>query len=191
MLIKQLQKIVGPQGWTTDEETLEPHLTEWRQSVRGNTPIMISPASTGEVSQVVQACAAAGVAIVPQGGNTGMCAGAIPDDSGEQVILNLSRLNRIRKIDPLDFSMVVDAGCVLAKIQDAAKAVDRYFPLSLGAEGSCQIGGNLSTNAGGINVIRYGTARDLALGLEVVLPDGTVWNGLKTLRKHLAELSST
>jgi len=186
MLIKQLQEIVGPKGWTTDEEALEPHLTEWRKSVRGNTPIMISPASTEEVSQVVRACAAAGVAIVPQGGNTGMCAGAIPDDSGEQVILNLSRLNRIRKIDPLDFSMVVDAGCVLAKIQDAAKAVDRYFPLSLGAEGSCQIGGNLSTNAGGINVIRYGTARDLALGLEVVLPDGTIWNGLKTLRKDTA-----
>jgi len=186
MLIKQLQEIVGPKGWTTDEKALEPHLTEWRKVVRGNSPIMISPASTKEVSQVVQACAAAGVAIVPQGGNTGMCAGAIPDESGEQVILNLSRLNRIRRIDPLDFSMVVDAGCVLAKIQNAAKAVDRYFPLSLGAEGSCQIGGNLSTNAGGINVIRYGTARDLALGLEVVLPDGTTWDGLKTLRKDTA-----
>ncbi len=183
MLIKQLQEIVGPRGWTTDEEALEPHLTEWRNAVRGKTPIMISPASTGEVSQVVRACAAGGVAIVPQGGNTGMCEGAIPDDSGEQVILNLSRMHRIRRIDPLDFSMVVDAGCILAKIQDAAKEVDRYFPLSLGAEGSCQIGGNLSTNAGGINVIRYGTARDLALGLEVVLPDGSIWNGLKTLRK--------
>ena len=186
MLIEQLQEIVGPRGWTTDEDVLEPHLTEWRKSVRGKTLIMISPASTEEVSRVVRACAAASVAIVPQGGNTGMCAGAVPDDSGEQVILNLSRMNRIRKIDPLDFSIVVDAGCILAKIQDAAKAVDRYFPLSLGAEGSCQIGGNLSTNAGGINVIRYGTARDLALGLEVVLPDGSIWNGLKTLRKDTA-----
>jgi FAD/FMN-containing dehydrogenase len=186
MLIEQLQAIVGPRGWTTDEAVLEPHLTEWRKSVRGSTLIMISPALTEEVSQVVRACATAGVAIVPQGGNTGMCAGAIPDDSGEQVILNLSRMNRIRVIDPLDFSIVVDAGCVLAKIQDAAKAVDRYFPLSLGAEGSCQIGGNLSTNAGGINVIRYGTARELALGLEVVLPDGAIWNGLKTLRKDTA-----
>ncbi len=186
MLIEQLKRIVGPQGWTTDEVDLEPHLTEWRNAVRGSTPIMISPASTEEVSQVVRACATGDVAIVPQGGNTGMCAGAIPDDTGEQVILNLSRMNRIRAIDPLDFSMVVDGGCILATIQDAAKEVDRYFPLRLGAEGSCQIGGNLSTNAGGINVIRYGTARDLALGLEVVLPDGTIWNGLKTLRKDTA-----
>ena len=186
MLIEQLQEIVGPRGWITDEAVLEPHLTEWRKAVRGSTLIMISPASTEEVSKVVRTCAAAGVAIVPQGGNTGMCAGAVPDDSGEQVILNLSRMNRIREIDPLDFSMVVDAGCVLANVQDAAKAVDRYFPLSLGAEGSCQIGGNLSTNAGGINVIRYGTARELAMGLEVVLPNGTIWNGLKTLRKDTA-----
>ena len=115
-----------------------------------------------------------------------MCAGAIPDDSGEQIILSLSRLNNIRQVNALDFSIVVDAGCILASVQEAAKAVHRYFPLSLGAEGTCQIGGNLSTNAGGINVIRYGTARDLVLGLEVVLPDGRIWDGLKTLRKDTA-----
>ncbi len=186
MLIDTLKDIVGPQGWTTDAGELEPHVTEWRNAVRGRTPIMVSPAATGEVADVVRACGAAGVAIVPQGGNTGMCAGAIPDDSGEQIVLSLSRMNKVRQIDPLDFSIVVDAGCILVNVQDAAKAVDRYFPLSLGAEGSCQIGGNLSTNAGGINVIRYGTARDLVLGLEVVLADGTIWNGLKTLRKDTA-----
>jgi len=147
---------------------------------------MVLPASTEEVSKVVRACAAAGVAIVPQGGNTGMCAGAIPDASGKQVILNLARMNSIRAIEPLDFSMIVDAGCVLANIQQVARNVDRYFPLSLSAEGSCQIGGNISTNAGGINVIRYGTTRDLVLGLEVVLADGAIWSGIKTLRKDTA-----
>ena len=186
MLIEKLKDIVGAKAWTTDESELEAHVTEWRGVVRGKAAIMISPASTEEVSKAVRVCAAAGVAIVPQGGNTGMCAGAVPDDSGEQVILNLSRMNRVRRIDPFDFSVIVDAGCILANIQDAAKEVDRYFPLSLGAEGSCQIGGNLSTNAGGINVIRYGTARDVVLGLEVVLADGRIWNGLKTHRKDTA-----
>ena len=186
MLIDTLKDIVGPKGWTTDADELEPHLTEWRNAVHGRTPIMVSPASTVEVAEVVRACGAAGVAIVPQGGNTGMCAGAIPDDSGEQIILGLSRMNTVRQIDALDFSIIVDAGCILADVQDAAKEVDRYFPLSLGAEGSCQIGGNVATNAGGINVIRYGTARDLVLGLEVVLPDGRIWDGLKTLRKDTA-----
>ena len=155
MLIERLKSIVGSKGWTQDASELEPHLTDWRNAVRGQTPIMLSPASTEEVSKLVRACADAAVAIVPQGGNTGMCAGAIPDASGKQVILNLARMNNIRTVDPLDFSMVVDAGCVLANIQQAARQVDRYFPLSLGAEGSCQIGGNISTNAGGINVIRY------------------------------------
>ena len=186
MLVKRLKSIVGSKGWTQDASELELHLTEWRNAVRGKTLIMISPASTEEVSKVVRACADAGVAIVPQGGNTGMCAGAIPDATGEQVILNLARMHCIRTIEPLDFSMVVDAGCVLANIQEAARQVDRYFPLSLGAEGSCHIGGNISTNAGGINVIRYGTTRDLVLGLEVVLADGTIWNGIKTLRKDTA-----
>jgi FAD/FMN-containing dehydrogenase len=183
MLVDSLKEIVGPKGWATDEDKLEAHLTEWRNAVRGHTLIMVSPASTEEVSQVVKACASAGVAIVPQGGNTGMCAGAVPDESGNQVLLNLSRMNAIREVDPLNYSMVVDAGCVLADIQRAARAAERYFPLRLGAEESCQIGGNLSTNAGGLNVIRYGTARNLVLGLEVVLADGRIWNGLRSLRK--------
>ena len=126
------------------------------------------------------------VGVVPQGGNTSLCGGAIPDDSGEQVLLSLSRLNTIRAVDADDFSIVVEAGCILAEVQNAAQGVDRLYPLSLGAEGSCQIGGNLSTNAGGINVIRYGTARQQVLGLEVVLADGTIWDGLRSLRKDTA-----
>ncbi len=186
MLLDKLKDIVGPKGLVTAVDELEPHVTERRGALRGKAAMMVLPSSTEEVAAVVRACAAAGVAIVPQGGNTGLCGGAVPDDSGEQVILNLSRMNRIRSIDPLDFSIVVDAGCILASIQEAAREVRRVFPLSLGAEGSCQIGGNLSTNAGGINVIRYGTARNLVLGLEVVLADGSVLNGLRTLRKDTA-----
>jgi len=186
MFLDELKNIVGPKGWITAADELEAHVTEGRGTLRGNAAIMVSPSSTDEVAKVVRVCAAAGVAIVPQGGNTGLCGGAVPDDSGKQVILNLSRMNRIRAVDPLDFSIVVDAGCILANIQQAARDVQRLFPLSLGAEGSCQIGGNLSTNAGGINVIRYGTARNLVLGLEVVLADGSVLNGLRTLRKDTA-----
>ncbi len=186
MLIDDLKGIVGPHGWKTDASDLEPHLTEWRDTARGLTFIMVSPKTTAEVAQIVSACGAAGVAIVPQGGNTGLCGGAIPDASGEQVLLSLSRMNKIRSIEPDDFSMVVEAGCVLQDVQDAAQKNNRLFPLSLAAEGSCQIGGNLSTNAGGINVIRYGTARDQVLGLEVVLPDGRIWNGLRSLRKNTA-----
>ncbi|MDJ0700446.1 MAG: FAD-binding oxidoreductase [Woeseiaceae bacterium] len=186
MLLERLKDIVGPRGWTTDPHELEPHLTEWRGVVHGATPIMVSPASVRQVADIVNACRAASVALVPQGGNTGLCAGAVPDASGEQVLLSLSRLNRIRSIDADDFSMTVDAGCVLADVRSAAEEAGRLFALSLGAEGSCQIGGNLATNAGGINVIRYGTARSQVLGLEVVLADGRVWNGLRRLRKDTA-----
>jgi len=186
MLLDELKSIVGTASWSTDDTELEPYLTEWRNLVRGRTLIMVSPSTTSQVADVVAACARARVGIVPQGGNTGLCGGAIPDKTGKQVLLSLSALNAIRAIDPDDFSMVVEAGCVLSTVQDAARQAQRYFPLSLGAEGSCQIGGNLSTNAGGINVIRYGTARDQVLGLEVVLADGTVWNGLRSLRKNTA-----
>ncbi len=186
MLIDQLKAIVGDGGWMTDAADLEPHLTEWRDTWVGKTLVMLSPKTTGEVADIVRACHQAGVAIVPQGGNTGLCGGAIPDESGKQVLLSLSRMNSVRSISPQDHSIVVDAGCTLLDIQKAAEEVDRFFPLSLAAEGSCQIGGNLSTNAGGINVLRYGTARAQALGLEVVLPDGTIWNGLRSLRKDTA-----
>jgi FAD/FMN-containing dehydrogenase len=183
MLLDDLKDIVGPKGWTTDESDLAPQLSERRSAVVGRSPIMLSPKSTEELAAVVKLCSKAGVAVVPQGGNTGLCGGQIPDDSGEQILLSLSRLNRIRNIDADDFSMIVEAGCILADVQEAAGRANRLFPLSLGAEGSCQIGGNLSTNAGGINVIRYGTARQQVLGLEVVLANGEIWNGLRSLRK--------
>ena len=186
MLVEQLKQIVGAAGWTSDASDLEPHLTEWRDIWRGDTLLMVSPESTDMVADVVRACAESGTAIVPQGGNTGLCGGAIPDQTGSQVLLSMSRMNRIRAVSAEDFSLVAEAGCTLASIKEVAEDVERFFPLSLAAEGSCQIGGNLSTNAGGINVLRYGTARAQALGLEVVLADGTVWDGLRTLRKDTA-----
>ncbi len=186
MLLEQLKDIVGPKGWTTDPGDIQSRLTDWRGMVRGTTPIVISPVSAAEVSALVRACADAGVAIVPQGGNTGMCAGAVPDASGTQIILSLARMNAIRAVDANNFSMEVEAGCILEKIQNAAIAVDRYFALSLSAEGSCQIGGNLSTNAGGINVVRYGTARAQVLGLEAVLADGSIVSSMRSLRKDTA-----
>jgi len=183
VLIENLKKIVGEKGWIDDPDVLEPHLSEWRDTFHGKTSIMLSPDSTEQVSAVVKACAAAKVAIVPQGGNTGLCGGAIPDETGDQVLLSLSRMNRIRTVSASDYSMVVEAGCILADVQAAAAAAKRLFPLSLAPEGSCQIGGNLSTNAGGTNVVRYGTAREQVLGLEVVLANGDIWDGLRTLRK--------
>lgn len=185
-LIESLKRIVGDKGWISSDAELEGNLTEWRGVVRGRTPIMLMPATTKQVSEILVACNQAGVGVVPQGGNTGMCAGAVPDDSGTQVLLTLSRLNRILEVDADNFSLIAEAGCILADLQQAARAAGRYFPLSLGGEGSCQIGGNLSTNAGGINVLRYGTARGLVLGVEVVLADGTVWDGVRTLRKDTA-----
>ncbi len=184
MLLEQLKAIVGPRGWTDDAEVLQPHLTEWRDRYTGHTPLMVSPASTGEVSAVVQACAGAGVGIVPQGGNTGLCGGAIPKNG--EILLSLNRMHAIRSVSKAGYSLVAEAGCILADVQAAAAEVDRLFPLSISSEGSCRIGGNLSTNAGGINVLRYGNARDQVLGLEVVLPDGRVWNGLRSLRKDTA-----
>ncbi|MBM3514832.1 MAG: FAD-binding oxidoreductase [Alphaproteobacteria bacterium] len=162
---------------------MAPFLHEERGLYRGRAALVLKPGSTDEVARIVLACAAAGVAIVPQGGNTGLCGGAAPHDDGNEVILSLSRMNRIRAIDPVNYTMAVDAGCILANIQQTASDKDCLFPLSLAAEGSCQIGGNLSTNAGGINVLRYGNARDLVLGLEVVLPDGQIWNGMRALGK--------
>jgi FAD/FMN-containing dehydrogenase len=186
LLVDQLKSIVGSSGWTTDADELQPHLTEWRDQYQGETLIMVSPDNTEDVSAIIRACAASNTAVVPQGGNTGLCGGAIPDSSGQQVLLSLSRMNTIRSIAANDFSMIVEAGCILADVQAAAHNAGRFFPLSLAAEGSCQIGGNLSTNAGGINVLRYGNARAQVLGLEVVLADGTVWNGLRGLRKDTA-----
>lgn len=174
---------LGPSGLLTSPEDMAPYLVEWRGRKRGRGLGVARPGSTEEVAFVVATCAAAGVPIVPQGGNTGLVGGSIPE-AGTELVLSLSRMNRIRRLDALDYTVTVDAGCVLQQVQEAAEAADRVFPLSLGAEGSCQIGGNLATNAGGILTIRYGNARDLVLGLEVVLPDGRVWEGLNALRKN-------
>ena len=186
MLIDDLKAIVGSCGYSSEPNELLPHLTEWRDIYHGETLLMVSPDSTAQVSAIIKACAKAKTAIVPQGGNTGLCGGAIPDQSGQQVLLSLSRMNSIRSVFPNDFSMIVEAGCVLTNVQAAARQNGLFFPLSLGAEGSCQIGGNLSMNAGGVNVLKYGTAREQVLGLEVVLANGTIWNGLRSLRKDTA-----
>lgn len=182
-MLDRMRAVVGDRAVVTDSADLEPHLTELRGLFRGKTPMLVRPASTEQVSEIVRLCWESGTPIVPQGGNTSLCGASIPFEEGEEIIVSLSRMNRIREIDPLNYTMTVEAGCVLQNVQQAADEVDRLFPLSLGAEGSCQIGGNLSTNAGGINTLRFGNARDLVLGLEVVLPDGRIWNGLRRLRK--------
>ncbi|HXF67865.1 MAG TPA: FAD-binding oxidoreductase [Burkholderiales bacterium] len=182
-LIERLAAAVGPRGLITEPRDMEPYLVDWRGHYRGAAPAVVRPASTEEVSAVVRICAETGTGIVPQGGNTGMCGAATPSPAGGEIVLSLARMNRVLELDALNDTITVQAGCVLAAIQQAAAAAGRFFPLSLGAEGSCQIGGNLATNAGGVNVLRYGNARDQVLGLEVVLPDGRVWNGLKGLRK--------
>ncbi len=181
--LSEVRAAVGAQGWSDDPGVLGPHLVDWRGLFRGRTLLLVRPRTTEEVARVVGACARARVPIVPQGGNTGLVGGATPSADGHSILLNLSRLNRVRAVDPLNDTMAVEAGCILADVQKAAAAADRLFPLSLAAEGSCQIGGNLSTNAGGIAVLRYGNARALTLGLEVVLADGRVWDGLRALRK--------
>ena len=182
-ILARIGAIVGPQGLITDPRDLEPYLADWRGFYRGTAPAVVRPAGTDQVAAVVKICAETGTAIVPQGGNTGMSGAATPPAAGGGIVLQLGRMNRILGLDALNNTVTVEAGCILANIQQAARDAGRLFPLSLGAEGSCQIGGNLATNAGGINVLRYGNARDLTLGLRVVLPDGRVWDGLRGLRK--------
>jgi D-lactate dehydrogenase (cytochrome) len=174
---------VGPRAIISDPAEMEPYLVEERGQYRGRAHFVVRPVATAEVAEIVRLCAAARIPIYPQGGNTGLCGGAVPDPEGRGIVLSLGRMNKVRAIDPGNFTITVEAGVILADVQRTAEEADRLFPLSLGAEGTCQIGGNLSTNAGGIAVLRYGNMRELALGLEVVLPDGTVWDGLRALRK--------
>jgi FAD/FMN-containing dehydrogenase len=181
-LVEHIGAVVGKQGLLTGADA-KPWATDWRKRYFGEALAVVRPASTEEVSKVVRLCAQTGTAIVPQGGNTGLCGGATPDASGSQIVLSLARMNRVRAIDTLNNTLTVEAGCVLASVQQAAEAAGRLFPLSLAAEGTAQIGGNLSTNAGGTAVLRYGNTRELTLGLEVVLPNGDVWDGLRGLRK--------
>ncbi len=164
-------------------EDLTAYIRDWRGKFHGDPLAILRPANTAEVQAIVKLAARTGVALVPQGGNTGMCGAAVPDNSGLQAVLNLGRLNRIRDIDPKNNTATVEAGCILQTLQEKAAEVNRLFPLSLGAEGSCQIGGNIATNAGGVQVLRYGNMRDLVLGLEVVLPNGEVLDILRGLRK--------
>ncbi len=182
-LIGAIAKAVGEKGLVTDPGEMAPHLEELRGRYRGAALALVKPASTAEVAEVIRLAAAAKMPIVPQGGNTGLVGGQVPPEHGRALLVNLSRMNRVRSLDPVDNTITVEAGCLLASVQAAAAEAERLFPLSLAAEGSCQIGGNLSTNAGGIHVLRYGNMRELVLGLEVVLPDGRVWDGLRRLRK--------
>jgi len=188
-LLSDLQAIVGPAHVLTEGD-LSAWTQDWRKRTSGKALAVVRPASAKEVAQVVKACAdylaqrpQSGLSIVPQGGNTGLVVGSTPDESGRQIVLSLQRLNAVRGIDPANLTMTVEAGCILQTVQEQAQAAGFWFPLSLAAEGSCTIGGNLGTNAGGTQVLRFGNARDLCLGLEVVTPQGDIWQGLSGLRK--------
>jgi FAD/FMN-containing dehydrogenase len=182
-LIHSLSALVGSDAVLIGEAAM-PYYTDWRGRYSGHALAVVFPADTQQVAAIVQLCAANQIAIVPQGGNTSLCGGSVPLPQGRQIVLNLSRMKRIIAIDPTNYTVTVEAGCTLASVRETAEKNDRLFPLGLTAVAShCEIGGNLSTNAGGISVLRYGNMRDLVLGLEVVLPDGRVWNGLRSLRK--------
>ena len=178
----KLAAIVGESNVIHEDEQTAPYLKERRGRFDSETMCVVLPGSTQEVSEIVRLCEAFEVPVVPQGGNTGVCGGAV--SRSDNIILNLQRMNRIRNVNATGYTIEAEAGCILANLQQAALDQGLYLPLSLGAEGTCQIGGNLSTNAGGVNVLRYGNARDQALGVEVVLPNGEIWNGLNTLRKN-------
>ncbi|MFN3077226.1 MAG: FAD-binding oxidoreductase [Alphaproteobacteria bacterium] len=182
-LRETIARLVGPRGCVSEAADMAPFLREERGLYQGVAAMVVLPATTAEVAGVVALCAAAGVAMVPQGGNTGLVGGGVPSRHGDEIVISTRRLNRIRAIDPIDGTMTVEAGCILADVQEAAAAAGCLFPLNFASAGSCQIGGALSTNAGGLNVLHYGTARALVLGLEVVLPDGQVWDGLRALPK--------
>ena len=185
-LIETLAGIVGARHVLIAPADQEAYTTDWLKTWSGRAAAVVRPASAAEVAAVLRLCHERRIPVVPQGGNTGMSGGATPDASGDAIVLSLARLNAIRAIDLVGDTITVEAGCVLARVKDAAREAGRFFPLSLGAEGSCTIGGNMATNAGGINVLRYGTMREQALGLEVALADGRIWDGLTGLRKDNA-----
>jgi FAD/FMN-containing dehydrogenase len=182
-LIRRLHEVVGDAGLVVDADAVDRHVIDWLGKWQGRAVAIVRPASTEQCAAVMKICAETRTPVVPQGGNTGMSGGATPDGSGAQLVLCLSRMQQVRQVDPINDTITVEAGVLLATVQAAAAAVDRDFPLSLGSEGSCTIGGNLATNAGGVAVVRYGNTRDLVLGIEAVLPDGRIWHGLKALRK--------
>ena len=183
LFLQKLSSIIGQQYILTKEEDKAPYLTDWRKRFTGKALAVLLPSTTNEIAEIVKLCALNQISIVPQGGHTGFCGGATPDNSGKQIILSLKRMNQIREINIANQTITLEAGCILQIAQEKAVENGFLFPLSLGAEGSCMIGGNLATNAGGTNVLRYGNARDLCLGLEVVTAKGEIWNGIKGLRK--------
>jgi FAD/FMN-containing dehydrogenase len=182
-LLARLADLLGPKGFTDAPEDLEPWLTDWRRRYRGAAAALLSPATVEEAAEIVRLCADAHVAIVPQGGNSSMVAGAVPDASGDAILISMRRMNRIRSLDPAADLAICEAGVVLAHLHDAALKVGRRFPLTLGAKGTATIGGLVSTNAGGTQVLRFGTMRGLVQGIEAVLADGSVWHGLAPLKK--------
>ena len=181
--LKQLKAIVGSNNYIDDALKMDSYLHDWRNQFQGLSPLILKPIDCRMVSEILGLCTKYHIAVVPQGGNTGLVGGSIPSDSGTEIIISLEKMNKILDIDPINFTMTLEAGCILSEVQEAALDADRMFPLSLAAEGSCQIGGNLSTNAGGTAVLRYGNTKELVLGLEVVLADGSIVNCLKRLRK--------
>ena len=182
-LLDQLRTAVGDAHVLTEPADVAAYVVDWTGTHQGRALAVVRPGSTAEVAAVVRACAETRTPVVPQGGNTGLVGGGVPDASGTAVVLSLGRMRSVRDVDPVAGTITVDAGVVLADVQAAAERAGRLFPMSLGSEGSCTIGGNLATNAGGTAVLRYGMTRELVLGLEVVLPDGRVWDGLRGLRK--------
>jgi FAD/FMN-containing dehydrogenase len=182
-LLNQFAAIVGEKHAIRDVASMAGYMTEWREIWVGKSPLVMRPGSTEEVSRILKLASETGTAIVPQSGNTGLVGGQIPFETGQELLLSLDRMTKILDVDAADNTMTVQAGATLKSVQDAADEAGRLFPLRIASEGSCRIGGNLSTNAGGLNVLAYGNARDLCLGLEVVLPDGRIWNGLRRLRK--------
>jgi len=184
-VLEKFGDIVGTAGLVTEAAEIAPNLIEWRGLYHGRTPVIVAPGNTAQTAAVLRICRDQGIGVVPQGGNTGLVGGAIPHSTLQrpEIIMSARRMKAIRELDADNYTITAEAGCVLADLQAAAETADRLFPLSLAAEGSCQLGGNISSNAGGTNVLRYGNTRDLVLGLEVVLPDGRVFEGLRGLRK--------
>lgn len=181
--LETLKSAVNENAWITDISEMQPYATEWRNTFDGIPLVVLFPESTNQVSEIVKICASKKIAIIPQGGNTGLCGGAIPDKSGSQVIISLKKLNKIKNISKNNFSIEVEAGCILEDIHKKVSNYSLVFPIDVSSSGSCQIGGNISTNAGGTNVLKYGTTRSQVLGLEVVLPNGDIWNGMTNLIK--------
>jgi FAD/FMN-containing dehydrogenase len=189
--LEALTSGLGEGGVLTAPDLLKRYFVDQRDLIRGSTPAVLRPTTVEQVAAIVRIASARGFGLVPHGGNTGYCGGATPDSSGLQFVLSLERMNRIREVDPLGFTISVDAGAILADAQSAAAAAGLMLPLSLGSEGSCRIGGNIATNAGGLSVLRYGMTRDLLLGIEAVLPDGSILSDMKGLRKTIQVMTSS